>query len=178
MGSLIRVLLVTEKHEGLIEGVGELQCGSCLPAYAQPGMMVYHLVLCSTYYKCGCWDLTGSTNLDSFLLLITKSYLSHLQDLRHRIDKIRHPTLDIFSLLYRVLNVRHNRSLFSLIQRNKTTSADVIFRCASLIYLSSSRGFGEHLYRGSTDRNSQRLQMKYGGIGFSRVTTGSPDRSR
>lgn len=46
MGSLIWVLLVTEKHEGLIEGVSDLQCGSCLPAYAQPGMMVYHLVLC------------------------------------------------------------------------------------------------------------------------------------
>lgn len=85
MGSLIWASLVTEKHKVLIEGVCELQCSSCLPACAQPGMMVYHLVLCSICYECGCWDLQRSAaerekKLWLFLSLIRNSFLSCLQD--------------------------------------------------------------------------------------------------
>lgn len=57
----------------------------------------------------------------------------------------KHPEPDGSSSLLRVLKVlQHshtNSGLSRLLLRSRMTSADVIFRCATLVYLSSSRGF-------------------------------------
>lgn len=115
----------------------------------------------------------------SLFIATTKTNLSHLQDFRYKkliLQNMTPQTRHLFIAVQSFKCTMPQHHKYNLIQ-SRITSADDIFRCTSLIYLSSSQGFREHL-RGSTERNSQRLQMKYGGIGFSRVTTGSPERRR